>query len=507
MNCWIFLLNAGHLHGTFFTETELLFALRRLRSATSDPERELIGAVPQRAEEWARRVIQSERTYQMYQLLAFYRLSRLLRNSPSLDTYMTMLADFVAPRGDESIALTRTRQLFRSLRRLAFLSLDSALTPTLVEVRISQLASSPESLERLVSPSQGSLLFGDEMRSLEEFLHRDIYNGRRVLLEIERSRGTVSARMARDLRKTGLRHVVESFAKTPTMAILSRNDRDAALSPVVRVEIRNPFWAMVDQEQSPAPRRRLVEQSFRRWSAWHNSDARVVMTNDATNSQLVYQVHVRTGSSNNFAAGIAGGILLTRRIMRRFPENLRSLVMGVGLEDLLYSGLRHFFALRARWEFDDDLEQVLGSRVIFGNRHEVQDGMRRATERNGVTRARRHELASTAEVLTTMRARHVVAAASNIRAFAADQRTTLAELDGVVLGIDELRRDLVLCLVEAKNQASRPEAAAKDQLRQTLAVLNPRPGIRAGALNSCSNQRRARAWTYLRSSYQGGPRG
>lgn len=503
MNCWIFLLNAGHLHGTFFTETELLFALRRLRSTLPHVERELIDAVPKRGEEWALRVIRSERTYQMYQLLAFYRLSRMLRNSPSLDRYMTMLVDFVVPRSDESTALTRTRQLFRSLRRLAFLSLDSALTPTLVEVRISQLASSPESLERLLSPSPGSLLFGDEMRSLEEFLHREIYNGRGVLLEIERSRPAVSTRIARDLRVNGLRHVVESFAKTPMMAMLSHRDRDAALTPVLRVEIRDPFWRFANQEQSRAPTRRLIEQSFARWSAAHNSDARVVMTNDPSNSQLVYQVHARNGPSNNYAAGIAGGMLLTRRILRRFPEDLRPLVMGVGLEDLLYSGLRHFFSLRARWEFEDGAEQVRGSRAALGSRQEIHDYLRQVGERQGVTRSRRHELHSTAELLTTMRAAHVVAATSSLRAFESDQRTTLAELDGVVLGIDEPRRDLVLCLVEAKYQVSRAEAGCKDQLNRTLAVLRPRRGIRRGSLNSRSDRRQARAWIYLRSSFEG----
>jgi hypothetical protein len=500
LNCWALLLNTGHLHGTFATESELLFEIRR-SNFRIDLENELLASVPSGpGASWARRVLSNERTYQFYQLLAFYRLDRIARGSPQSSSWKLILDRYVSPRPEESPALTKARDLFRRVRRLAFLTLDASLTPTPLEVRLSQLASTPEALERLlVQETWGPR--EDELTSLEEFLAREIYNGREVLVALSNARPDLRRRLRAGLEKNGLRYVVESAASTDHHAVHRPGpERSRA---VVRGVIGGPALTLMLRGNRISLPRRRYEDSFARWSALLGAQASLHIVQNASGSQLVVQTNCHRGDPVDYASAIAGTIQLTERLRKK-------LAAGVSFEDfdqLVFSGLgkgiieaalKHFLPNAAHWEW----EQPVGrSPVAFGRKADVLAIVERSAEHRKLTRSRRHELGSLRERLSTVQAELVVTAMSNIIAYGSDRVSQIAELDGVVVGVDFGRSDVVLTLVEAKYTKG-AELKSANQLKATLAVLGSRSGIRRGAINSTATGRRGQAWIHLRSSYQ-----
>lgn len=500
LNCWALLLNIGHLHGTFATETELLFELKRKATGRSHIETLLSTVPPGGAREWATAVLNDERTYQFYQLLAFYRLDRLAGGQPYLGVWKTMLAQYVTSRAEESPALTKTRDLFRRIRRLAFLTLDASLTPTPVEVRLAQLASTPDALERLLAPPPWAAS-EDELASLEEFLSREIYNGREVLVALAEARPNMRRRLRASLSRSGLRYTVESAAKTDHHSPAPQHG-PSGTRDVVRGVVGDPLLrALARGGRIGIPRRRY-EDSFERWAGILGARASLQIVQNASGSQLVLQTNVHRDRRVDYACAITGALLLTERLRNSLVKGspipgLDQYMFRSASKGIIDAALGHFFPNAAHWEWSAPIESHLS---LFGKKAVVLPMLKSAADTPQLSRARQHELSALTERVANVRAQLVAVAIANLTAYAPDQITHLGELDGVVVGVDLRRSDLVLAVIEAKYTKG-AEASARTQLQKTLNGLGTRTQLRRGPLSSKAAGRRGQAWVYIRSGY------
>jgi hypothetical protein len=498
LNAWALLLNLGHLHGTFTTESEILFAIKRSPDRTA-LETELLRTVPPTAQAFADRVLQEERTYTAHQLFAFYRLARIGKGSPHLVLWQQLLAAYVAQRPEESLALSRSRELFRKARRLAFMSLDASLTPGALQIRLGELSSVPEALERLLAPGEGLLSRRDELQSLEEYLSREVYNGKEVLRVVASGRPLLRRSIESGLRQHGLRYVVESAAKTIDHSYHRPRN---SVRPVVRGVIAAPFMQIVLEGTRLRFARRRLEDGFARWGKVLGAEVSLIFVQDAAGSQLIYQTHVHQEDEFHFACAIAGAIQL--------HERLRHLVRGTppisGIEQLIFEGsaqgilnaaLRHFFVEPSHWEWGSATGRHI---CVAGSRDEVERYIDEALDTAGISRARLTELRALRARLHHIRATTLFVALGNLIAYGHDKVSQLAEVDGLVLGLDNRRSDLTLTVIEAKSTNGAASLSRK-QLEMTIKQLGPRRGLRRGSIQNTGSGSRGHAWMHLRSHY------
>ena len=498
LSSWALLLNLGHLHGTFATEAELLFSIKR-STRRREFENELLSTIPDAAVPFALGVLSEERIYSAYQVLAFYRLARLARGHRHLSLWQQILASYVVTLPEESRALTQSRSLFRRARRLAFMSLDSALTPGPLQVRLGELSSAPEALERLLAPGDTPLGGQDELQGLEEFLSREVYNGGEVLRAVASNRAGLRHRIDAGLRSNGLRYVVESAAKTTEHA---HHDAPEAVRPVVRGVIGAPFVQVVMPRTRLQFARRRLEDAFERWGRVLGAEVSLTFVQDAAGSQLIYQTHVHNGALANFSCAIAGAMQLHERLRYRVPERppfdqLEQLIFEGSAQGIIDAALGHFFTGPSLWEWGLRTGRYL---CIAGSKTEVNRHLEAVLAETTLSRARSTEIRAVQSRLRYVSASTVFVAMANLIAYKEDRISQLAELDGVILGLDNRRSVLALTLVEAKATRG-AEAKCRAQLEEALKGLGVRAGIRRGPTGSAASGSRGQAWVHLRSTY------
>jgi hypothetical protein len=498
LSCWAMLLNLGHLHGTFATEGELLYSVK-CSGDQAQHLAEIASTIPEGpGQAWFASLVARERTYQFYQALSFYRLDRIGAGHPELGTWQAILLAYVVPRPDESPALAKMRSLFQRLRRLAFLALDASVTPSPLAVRLVELGSAPEALERLLTTEPGTAA-DDELASLEAYLNRDVYNGREVLRVLSTARKRIRRKLEAGLGTNGLRYVVESAAaEGPQFAPPSRTQaRD-----VVRGYFGGPPLQLLTQARDFTVLRRRYEEAFDRWSQLLGSKVSLQVAQSAAGSQIIFQTHVHRHTAPDYASAISGSVMLAERFRKKFGNPFFELELGQYLvrgasQGILVAALQHFFPLADSWEFEPPAGPFT---CVIGSRATVLKAVHEASERSSLKRARRHELQVLEQRVRTTQCHLFVVSLASVVAYGPDRVTQVAELDGVIVGVDNRRGDLVLTTVEAKYMNG-AENRSRGQLRDTLQELGNRPGIRQSRMSSSSVGRRGHAWVTRRSRY------
>ena len=305
LQSWLLLLGVGHLDWTFTAERSLLHAVvRESNRGKGEAYEELVESViSPDGRSWASRVLSQERFYQFYQVLAFYRIraatSRHLDQDP-VNALLAMLEAYCVERHNESGTLRRARDLFRRVRRLAFLALDSEFTPSVLGINLARVLNDKPTLERLLTPSHPSE-GDDELSGVHRNLAMRIYSGREVMLEVARRRASLDSRVVELLRKGGLRYIVSELAT----GNLQRGVRvDPRLEVVARLNldrrfVRGPMGIVVPARTLHL---RTQEESAASWA--HRCGARLALeaVRDASNEQYVFQMHAREDASSRAAA-------------------------------------------------------------------------------------------------------------------------------------------------------------------------------------------------------------
>ena len=92
---------------------------------------------------------------------------------------------------------------------------------------------------------------------------------------------------------------------------------------------------------------------------------------------------------------------------------------------------------------------------------------------------------------------------ANLKAYLGQEIRPCAEFDGLIMGVDRRRQELVMQIVEAKDLRQRPAAAASQALVEKMRLLGAHrnPVVRIGAVRSPKSGKDGRAWVYIRIQY------
>lgn len=503
LQTWLLLLGVGHLEWTFTAERALLNAIvREANRGKKSPYDELVeSAHTAEGRDWARKVLVEERFYQLYQLLAFYRIKSIGPErfpQKTRDELLRILDAYSVDRRVEPSAIPRARELFRRVRRLAFLTLDAEFTPSVLSINLGRALNDEHTLERLLIPHHPSGA-EDELAGLHRNLATRIYSGQEVLREVARRRVSLDTRVLDALQKGGLRYVVNELAS----GNLQRGVRyDRSLKVAVRLDldrrfVQGPFGPVI-------PERALeLRQQEERAAAWaQRCGAQLVLeaTHDASRHQHILQMHSRK-SAQSRAAAIAfchywvqnfapteGGV--TSYLVQRW-------VLGPLAEALILGALRAAFGGGLRWEWDGHVNEL---RAVAIRRRLFDESVREIMEPADLATYRKAELEAIRSCAVLLRTELVVASLANLKAYEGGELRPCAELDGFAMGIDRRRAELVMQLIEAKDRRRGSSAAARLALHKKIGVLGTpdHSMVRASTVRKPKDSRAGRAWVYVR---------
>jgi hypothetical protein len=491
LRCWALLLNIGHLHWTFSAERALLFELRESDSAA----KEIFEALPSReVRAWAREIIASARVYQLFQVLAFLRLKHLdevrVPHSYDIDVLASYLTLYVIS-NESSDRMAHLRRIYRNLRRLAYLALDTHYIPSAVVLDLPDLLSNPRRFAGhvLQTSDQGD----DELRSLERQLYRDIYMGSAVL-NAGASRERPLRRSIRDaLKREGVAQTVQLLADGTLQHAIVPDEMETVLR--LPAWVGSPFDELLLDDINVAD----VQGDSDRDVSVRNPGTRVTWWRAPYGKDWVLQTHASPADISARVSAYDFGFNEIVRVHRTLAanavwlpeENLQEILFERLAAELIVGALRLFSRREVVWEWQTDGRST---RAYFTTRRGANSLLSEA-ESAGVSQDRIDELSSLRAILPGSPTGYLALTATNLVAYNEDGSQQIGELDGVVVHADGLGH-VTVTLVEAKRQRRSAKGAAERQIRQVVKALQVLPGA-AYDIQSSQTGQLARAWVAL----------
>jgi hypothetical protein len=173
IKCWALLFNIGHLEWTFFTERILLEVLRERKLHTK-----LIGSIEdEKIERIAEEIFELRDYNHLYQILAYLRFKCLYKKYKDkmdenwFERYKWMSKKYIVDDFSDKVKesnIIYLKSLYRTVRKIAFLLLDSFYTPSGLNLSPVLLFDNPELIR--------SIFFGEtEISNILKFLNRQLY--------------------------------------------------------------------------------------------------------------------------------------------------------------------------------------------------------------------------------------------------------------------------------------------------------------------------------------------
>ena len=188
---------------------------------------DLLGLFPEKAvRKWAEDLMRGGRVYSFSQALGLLRLEQMAGvdsvRPEAADSWRRMFILYVLP--SQSPQIARLKLIFRNLRRLAFLSLDSHYAPSVVGLKLTQILSDPPALAKLALHDAELDTEEDELRGLEQHLYHDVYLSRASLLAIVVRENRLRQEIKRSLRNIGLGDTIEALARNEIQGMILTED-------------------------------------------------------------------------------------------------------------------------------------------------------------------------------------------------------------------------------------------------------------------------------------------
>jgi hypothetical protein len=495
LRCWALLLGIGHLAGTFATERALMFEIWR----DTARRRAFLTLFPDPAvAEWVEGVMRTGRVYSFSQALGLIRLDGMAAggsvSGPTVDLWRRILLAYSLSSSRTQIA--RLKLIFRNLRRLAFLSLDSHYTPAVVGLKLGQILSDPPALAKLALHDAELGTEEDELRGLEQHLYHDVYLSRPSLQAVAVREHRLRQEIRRSLRERGLKEIVEALAGNEIQGNILTEDLEAV--------VRLTAWTSppLDEILLDALNIRVRQETLNRDPAVSRAGVRPIWWAAPYGREWVLQIHASPGSLPAQTSALAVGIREIVRLNDRLLARVRGALDYLDLHqflierfatELILATLRVIFETPVRWEWG---LTSYGPRALLATRRRSREHFRRVLRNTNIPEARRTEISALRTLLMRRPDSCVVTAAANLVAYRTTEQRQLAEFDGVVV---ELHQDgeLTATLLEVKKQRVGARADAEAQLGRSVGRLRPRAGVSVSAVESAREGRVGRAWVRL----------
>lgn len=495
LRCWAFLLNVGHVHWTFSSERALLFEIRDL----GDARRAVLDALPDdELRAWADDVINDARVYQLFQVLAFIRMRTLNEAVPAVDR-LDLAMPFAALRiylvaGEKDEHASYLRRIYRNLRRLAYLALDTHYIPSPVVLDLRDLVTSERGFANLALRDVDRE--EDELRALERQLYREVYMGREVLRRVASTERPLREAIRASLATNDTAATIENLATGDILEGCTEENVETVLRLAVWVPA--PFDRVLLPQVNVAQEQAVSERDV----AVRHPATRVIWWRAPYGSEWVLQSFSPPGELDGAVAAYDFGFAEMARLHPRLSREhawmtedlLQQTLFSQLADDLLLAAVRLAFERSVVWEWRGSG----GQRAWFATKGAAERLLTAAASQPRLSRDRVDEFNGLRSHLPGAAATFLAVSAANLVAYDEDGSEQLAELDGVAVQSDGLGH-ITIILVETKRKRRGARKAAERQLKAILRTLRARRGI-VGDVETEQQGTVASAWVRLELS-------
>lgn len=472
LQVWVLLLNAGHLRGTFASERALLHCLKKdtvLRATFRE-------GLPRDSEikSFLKEIIDNEDVYRVHELIAFFFLNRLRRKS-STDTDLLIevlkLFKFSPKTGEER--RRKLKYLFRRIRKVSFLFLDSLYGPTplvfelgktlfdfeehsksLFSIEESPLANNLDSFSELLSENfylapRCMYAFGKQSRRIEDKIEEFGRNGKGSIPKLYK------------FIKNGHTLDTKYWPKDPDL--LLRLWFDERKSPISILEKIKPIVLETDLNKK-------LPQTYCEATVLHDPSKKMM------GITLGFAENIRTVSMARVLSLVMSNLISLQdfykdKMLVKSRDPYRKVFQQSCKELVLFS-------LRQLWGKNLTFSPV--QHTIHADHWIIERGSTKASvwldeqkkwyEQRGVEQDRLHELRTLSKALEEISHRGIVLfSTSQIIARKKIDGSDITDLDGVAICAHS--KELSLVLVEAKNKGAKSASQAKKSIKETLAAM------------------------------------
>ncbi len=489
LKCWVFLLNIGHLMWTFEAERALLL---EMANANDMVREEYLSALSDnQLRGWAEDILKRGDIPHFYQSLAFVRLRMIAQgvqcDYAQLEQWDHILRAYVN-RSPDNYSLEQLVRLYRRIRQIAYMTLDSQYTRSILIVNLAGILNDP-SLYRWILLRDDSDV--DILHEVEKQLAQDVYLSESVLRVIAGHETGFRNRIRESLEADGFCVTVDRLARGE----IPLGDEERVTS-VVRLPVWFSYpWGLVPQPINVCEEQRRIDQLV----ASNGWQVRGVFSSALYGSDSVLQIHALGDNSKNQIAAYLIGTQVFGDLLERLLEDLLHLmrndrdfelafqedILDNPARELIVSALALIFEEPVCWQWKPD--RAMNVRAIVGRPRRIARLLRHLSETEGIDASRSAELRALSSVVGK-RGRYVAVTCRNLIAFrdpagtrgGTEGRDMVAELDGVVVRVlDKLDKPAVeISLVEVKDRRKGGISAANDKVRQTLKELKQRSSLR-----------------------------
>lgn len=376
-----------------------------------------------------------------------------------------LAAYMLSPRSEQ---VERARRMFRRLRRVAYLGLDTQYAPAAVTLDLGRVLADERTLERHALADRSA--DEAELVALDAHMARTVYLGRSVLTAMACRESRLRTDIRSVLRTEQMPALIERLAAGELQKDLPKRDLVSA------VRILFQAHAPLDVFMTEGTNARREEVALRAELRARGGVGVPVIWAVPERNEWVVQVHVSRSSARDAARAVSAVMARLANYRHRIQARLdfledydiQALLFGPMARDLIEAALAAVFGDEMRWEWG----VTVGPQAVLATRARARDLVQRevrAMSARPDAAPRRAELELLYNMLLGNPDREVVAAIASVRGFKGDARTPIVEIDAVAA--EEYNGRLRVHVGEAKT-GSGSATAARTQLRKSLQRLS-----------------------------------
>jgi len=468
LKSWTLLLNVGHLEWTFFSERALLLELWAKNKRGCDQRQELLNSFrdDQPLQKWAESILERGDTYRFFQILAFVRLNNLANQSPAHVDWKKILRAYVLEYERQSI-VSRLQQLYRNLRRIAYMTLDPHYTPAVLQLDATQLFSDPYALGRLLAMEQP--VREDPLMAIERYLYENIYLAEPVIRCMATREANLRQKIRESLCRDGLIKTIEDLARGKLQEEIESVD----LTTVVRLSIavEPSFKRIFLNNLNPRTEQKRLESRLPRDA---QSQSSVSVWPSADGSLWIVQFHAPRNHDDRVKVYCLAFEYVVQ--LRQKAEKVVKLLGDEGLQKLFFERLACELILRAldlltgavnqlRWEW---VPSSGGMIAVFGTTKSARSMIKMMMKR-ALLDAEKAELQGKLLLLCGRQKRYVAMSIGRLEGYQKQER--LCELDGCMIEVKE--NEVIVTIIEVKSSKNKKKgrSQAHKDLKEKLNKL------------------------------------
>lgn len=470
LQIWILLLNSGHLPGTFATEKALL----KYSKKNNTFKRPLQEGLPKEMKEFFKKVLENENIYDVHKVLISFHLERYKRcrdydvsGIKLVEILQKVLCFYTIDElfdDNKRKKQENLRSIFKRLRQISYLFLDSQYAPFPINFSLFQILNSGSWLKDLFTTPTKSI--SKTLDAFEDLLSINLYHSPYSIRELGYHSKKIEILLEKD---------EEEYLGITKLQEYLRKDSKFKPQKDFKWDLK-PFNLLFDTKDYSTLKNFFKEYlTFEKEKQWNDklgNNCQLTFQSSPTYHNVINLSLYKPSSESNNLKSVAKFLKFLVNLHLDSKNAIKSdridSIIQKPYEELLIDLLEYITNETLYFGFKDNAlnKRIISVRGAINGKNEIE----KIREDISLERSRKHEIEVLQAALEDINHRtELIISLSEILVYDKEKKH-LTDIDGLAFGIKN--NQLKILLIEAKKQKSSSLNDAKKQLRDNLSKFD-----------------------------------